>query len=77
VAPKVDESDEGQLRAVLAIVNGHFVIDFGKPVTFVSMPPRDALAMCSAILARLGVPVQLEIFNGFGRGVDDPSKKDE
>lgn len=48
---KIREDDEGELRAAIGVNNGQVVIDFGKSVAWLSLPP-DAARNLALTLAK-------------------------
>jgi hypothetical protein len=47
---KLNEHDEGELTLAVGIVNGNVVIDFGKPIRSLAMPPENARGFAQLIL---------------------------
>ena len=47
---KLDESDEGELKFLIGHANGNVLLDFGKPVKWLAMPPGNARAIAEALL---------------------------
>ena len=46
---KLDDTDEGELRLMIGTQGGNVRIDFGKPVGWLALPKKDALAFSEAI----------------------------
>jgi hypothetical protein len=53
---KVHATDEGELKFALAADHEHRVvlIDFGKPVVWMGLPPEDAVKLGLALIERAG-----------------------
>ena len=41
---KIHHSDEGEIRMAIGHYEGNVVIDFGKPTTWIGLPPQQAHA---------------------------------
>ena len=46
---QVTEDDEGELQFGIANGNGHVIVNFGKPVAWLSMRPDQALLLSAAL----------------------------
>lgn len=49
---KIHPSDEGELRAAVGTVKGQVVIDFGKSVSWLSLPPDAARELAVLLIRR-------------------------
>jgi len=49
---KLTESDEGGLKASLATYKGQVVIVLGKPVSWLSMSPQEAVQLAELLIKR-------------------------
>ncbi len=49
---KLTEEDEGGLRVAMAATRGSVVIDFGKPVAWLGLGPKEARAMAATLLKK-------------------------
>lgn len=48
---KMNADDQGQIAMGVGIENGRVVVSFPIPVTWVALPPDQAIALANAILA--------------------------
>ena len=49
---KLNEKDEGEIRTAIGVVDGNVVIDFGTPVTWMAMPPGQAIEIANALMKK-------------------------
>ena len=47
---KIDSSDEGELQFGIAAAKGNVIINFGKPVVWIGVPPEMAREMAASLL---------------------------
>lgn len=47
---KLNDDDEGELLFMIGKENGNVVLDFGKPVTWLGLPPEDAVSLAEALV---------------------------
>jgi hypothetical protein len=70
---KLRADDEGELRAAIGTMKGQVVIDFGKPVSWLSLPPEQAKALALVLLKKAAVasgkPMVIDL------GGDDPGQR--
>lgn len=50
---KLNENDEGELRAGITIHKGKMVINFGKPVTWLALSKKEVEALIELLSRRL------------------------
>jgi len=48
----LNESDEGALNIGLATIDGNVMFNFGAPIVWFAMPPRDAYSFAEHIIAK-------------------------
>ena len=46
----LDDDDEGGLTAIISKHKGRVRVDFGKPITWFSLPPEDAITFASLMI---------------------------
>jgi hypothetical protein len=65
---KLTASDEGALQFAVGERDGNVIIDFGKPVAWIAMPPEQAAKFASALVRHArevarqrGIVIELEL----------------
>lgn len=49
---KLTEADEGSIQFAIGVQDGKVVLDFGTPVTWLGMPPQDALMLAESLIQK-------------------------
>lgn len=47
---KIHDSDEGEVALTFLTMKGNVVVDFGKPVVWVGMPPQQAVDFANRMI---------------------------
>lgn len=47
---KIHDSDEGELRLAVSHHEGNVVVNFGTPVTWIGLPPEQAIALAQGLM---------------------------
>ena len=46
---KLNESDEGEIRLAIGSFKGNVILVFGKPITWIGLPPHEARALAEKL----------------------------
>lgn len=49
---KLTNQDEGGIQFKVGVQNGKVILDFGNPVTWLGMPPEDAINLAESLIKR-------------------------
>lgn len=49
---RLNEKDEGALNIGLAMIDGNVMFNFGKPIVWFAMPPKEAYSFAENIIAK-------------------------
>lgn len=70
---KLNDNDEGEIKIAIGIVEDNVVIDFGKPIRSLAMPPENARGFAQLILDKAAMAAMPDDDNELGSQAIDES----
>jgi hypothetical protein len=57
---KIHPDDEGQISVAIGIDNGNVIINFGKPIAWLGLPPAACMEMGRTLIKRAREALEME-----------------